>query len=327
MRCKLAITITAILPGVSVGAEPATSRLSDAHSEQARWIWMITDLILDKHVEPPARQEMLLSSVRALVDAAKIDRPAELPRRVSEITSAEQLAALFREIWPKETTPEVGSAFLRGLFKPVPGKTHILPKAALESMNVLRENRYVGTGIQIRLNNSGFTQIVTPFFGGPAHKAGARPGDLIVAIDGKDMKGVTIAEVVKLLQGREGVPVAMSVRQPDSDQTRELKFVRGVSLIDSACGNWRDKDGEWTCRIAPKEAIGYLHIRSLSSSTLHELRNLERRALLEGLQAVVIDLRDGEFAWLREAALVADSLLDGGVMWRIRGAGGRITEY
>jgi carboxyl-terminal processing protease len=193
-------------------------------------------------------------------------------------------------------------------------------------MEIIRTNRYIGTGVQIRVHDSGYTQIVTPTRDGPAHRAGARPGDLIVAIDGKEMKGTSIGDIVKLLQGKEGVPVTVRVRQPKTEETRELNIVRGIALFDSACGHSRTKDNEWDYRIA-NEPIAYLRIRSFSSSTLHELRSLEAQVLSGNARAVVVDVRDAHLGGVHEAALVADGFIDGGVMWRLRGPGGRVTEY
>ena len=78
----------------------------------------------------------------------------------------------------------------------------------------------------------------------------------------------------------------------------------------------------------PNLPIAYLRVEPPVSSTLHELRQAERKLRAEGFQAVVIDLRSYGGGLLSHAALVADGLLDGGVMWKIHGTGTNPpTEY
>ena len=317
----LLLALPVFLCGTAAADEP------DWAARTGRAVWSITDVILDKHLEPPTRQEMLLGAVRGLFQAAKTEPPTDLARRVSAVGSRDEFSALLRDVWPKDATAEMGSAFLRGLYQKVPGQTQFLPADELARLDILTHNRYIGTGVQIGISPSGFIQIITPTRGGPAHRAGVRPGDLIVAIDGQDMKGAKITEVVKLLQGNEGIPVTVRVRQPDADEARDIKIVRGIALFDSLFGYRRTKEGTWHCRIAPQEPIGYVRLVSLTSSTLHELRYLETQLAAEGVSAIVFDLRDTHLSGLHQAALLADGLIDGGVLWRIRETGGRVTEY
>jgi carboxyl-terminal processing protease len=271
---------------------------------------------------------MLLGGVKALLKLAGADMPADLARRVSAVTSEDQFAALLKALWPAGGQPEpLANALQQGLLQKVPGRAQLLSPDALRGIEQIRDNRYVGTGIQIRYHQEEkLTQLVTPFRGGPAYKAGARPGDLIVEIDGKTTQGLSLSEVVQRLRGDEGTPVSMAVRQPGSTETRTLNMIRSVIPFENVQGCRRDAAGDWKCRLRDDEPIGYVCVKSLTASTLHELRQVERWLPAEGVRALVLDLRFSHGDYLQRAALVADGLLDSGVMWRVREAGNQVKE-
>jgi C-terminal processing protease CtpA/Prc len=101
-----------------------------------------------------------------------------------------------------------------------------------------------------------------------------------------------------------------------------------VTPFDSLVGFRRTSGGGWDYRADPTARIAYARVESIRSSTLHELRQLERQLQADGMRALVLDFRDsaGE-GMLQHAALVADGLLDGGLMWTVRGTGGPAKEY
>src|SRR5262249_31851999 len=185
-------------------------------------------------------------------------------------------------------------------------------------------NRYVGIGIQIDLDKEQrLPRIVTPIRGGPAHKGGIRAGDLIVQVDGKDLTGVGLQKAIEWLRGEEGTSFTVVVRQPGGPP-RTLKLTRTVVPFDDVYGFRRAGDG-WTFRVeadGKASPVGYLAVRSLRSSTLHELRRLEPKLRAEGARALVLDFRAAAGGNLSHVALVADGLLDGGLLWRTRDARG-----
>ncbi len=206
----------------------------------ARRAWTITDVVLEQDIEPPARQQMLLHGIRALLRQTPERTVPNLAARVSTVTTPEQFAALLSEVWPvdeKETKikdEEREHLLFHGLFgwrqsDGPDGSAYLSPRKR-KDYEMFAGNRYVGTGIQIRKNDKEkLTQIVIPFPGGPARKAGARPGDLIVAVDDENMEGRSLVEVIKRLQGEEGTYVSMTVRQPGESKTRRLPMVRPAS--------------------------------------------------------------------------------------------------
>jgi carboxyl-terminal processing protease len=216
-----------------------------------------------------------------------------------------------------------------GVLDGCPGRAFVLPNTQLRVQEQVRDNRYVGIGIQITGNaKEQYPQIVLPFRRGAAHTAGAKSGDLMVEIDGRDTKGVLdMDKVTGWLRGEEGTPVTVVVRQPGADATRTLKMVRAVIPLESVLGYRWAGDG-WDYRVDRDAGIAYVWVQPIKTSTLHELRQAERRLRADGAKAVVLDLRfsAGE-GHLHDATLLADGLLDGGLMWSVRGKDGKATEY
>jgi C-terminal peptidase prc len=327
--------VCALLPASSCGAEPAAEKSRTPDPALVKRAWVITDVVLENHLEPCSRQEMILAGVRALFKNADASPPRDLSRRVSELATQEQVTAFLQEVWPasgegaKAPREQLEGAFLDGMLQAVPGGSHLLPAHAARAMEQAAANRYVGTGIQIRVNQEEeMPQIVTPFPRGPAHRAGARPNDLIVKVDDKETKGARLAQVVEWLRGDDGTDVTMVVRQPGAKETRTLKITRTAVPIDSALGYRRDREGEWTFRLDDTSAVGYVWVKGITSATLNDLRGVERRLQAEGVRALVIDLRGaGDEMGIQSAGLVADGLLDGGLLWRLHDNRGEVQEF
>jgi carboxyl-terminal processing protease len=291
------------------------------------------DLVREKHPEPPARADMMLGAAKAVLTAAKRPVPDDLERRARAVETREQFAALLKEVWPKGDGAPAGelleAAALEGVFEPVPGKGVFSPPEEVRVADQISGNRYVGTGIQIRLHpDEKYPQIVVPFRGGPAQKAGIKPGDLILEVDGKNMHELPIRQVVDILRGEEGTTLTVVVRAPDSDEKRTVKMTRSVVPFDHVMGFRRATEDAWDYLIDPKGAVGYVRVTGCSSSTPHELRQAERRLRDQGARALVLDFRtsggDGE---LHSATLLADALLDGAPLWRLHETGKEVREF
>jgi C-terminal peptidase prc len=303
----------------------------------ARQAWTITDLVLEKDIDPPARQEMLLHGIKALLRKTNGKAPTNLAGRISDVTTLEQFTVVLADVWPAKRAESASDGepqeqvFYAGLL----GwrESNELARAYLSPLDLKRHemiagNRYVGTGIQIRRNDKEkLAQIMVPFPGGPARKAGARPGDLIVEVDGKSMKGLPLSTVVERLQGEAGTKVSMTVRQPDESKMRLLPMIRSVIPFSSVQGYRRTGEESWSHFVGEKTGIGYLSLDNIGISTPLDLRKIEPILREGGARALVLDLRFTHGDDVRHAALTADSLLDGGSLWKVRESGGRVKEY
>jgi C-terminal peptidase prc len=319
-----------------VRAAPAAAKERDAPPAPAPApfgdrLWAVMDLVREKHPEPPSRQAMLAAAAKALFAAAKTAAPDDLQDRVGRVKTREQCAALLKEVWPRgadvPATPELEQAALQGLFDAVPGRGVFTPPAEVRVLDQISGNRYVGTGIQIAIHaDEKMPQIITPFRGGPARKAGIKPGELIVEVEGKSTRDVPLPKVVEWLRGEEGTTVTVAVRAPGAKEQRTVKMTRSVVPFDSLYGYKLAEEDVWDYRVDARAGIGYVRVDSCRVSTLHELRQVERRLRAQGARALVIDFRSGGGSEFSHGQLVADALLDGAPLWRLREAGGQVRE-
>jgi carboxyl-terminal processing protease len=334
IRSKWMWCAAVLLAAAPAGAQAPAAKgdPKDPTAALAGLAWTITDLALEHDLDPPARQQMLLSGLKALLrqDAG----PTNLSARVSAVTTPEQFAALLKEVYSKgqlagDSTEDGENPLLFGLLGDESRfNGPYLSQRGLKGYEVRVGNRYVGTGIQIRwLPEEDLTQIVIPFPGGPARKAGARPGDVIVEVDGKSMKGVRLVDTVKRIQGEAGTRVTFTVRQPGEKTTRKLEMVRAEVPFTSWAGYRRVSEEGWSFKADPGAPVGYLQLNDIKSSTLLELRKLEPVVREQGVRALVLDLRTADGLEMGHSALLADALLDGGLMWKVRDRHGKVQEY
>jgi C-terminal peptidase prc len=335
----LGITIS-LFSGMSTNSEGAgrTSPPPAAtnHDAFAHRVFLLTDLILEHHIDPPTRQEMILGGFRGLLGAAKSEPLPTLSRKVSDVRTVEELSALFNQVWPapvqetkqetkKESSkpadrPKPEDAFLGGLFQTVPGSPHLESVKEARADAQIQANRYVGLGIAISWPDKGpFPAIQKLIEGGSAELGGMHEGDLIQEIDHAPVSRDTmkLRDVVERLRGEEGSKVTLLLGHPDSKATRTITFVRLPVMFRSV----HELKAEVKSKLPNSSQIGVLQIDRVSASTAQELGAWEIKLRNAGARAVVLDLRgvgDVGPESYHSAVLLADSLLDGKQIGKLR---------
>lgn len=293
--------------------------------------YAITDTVLDHHLQPPSRQQMLLDAIRQIYGSEKIPPPIRLGREVSQLATRQQFRAyLTKHLTTLETTDAsslrdtLAEAILVGL----PGGGRYISAEDLRVEQQLRDNLYVGIGIRLGQAKN-YPAIMAVLPRGPAKKAGCRSADLIIEIDGESTEGQSPTQTVNRLRGPIGSRVRIVVRQDDEAEQREIEIVRGVVPIDSVVGWTAIDETKWDYRASEDDldrTIAYIKVGAIKGSTVHELRQVARRLRREGFSAIVIDLSTASRGELRHAVMLADSMLDAGLIGRTKEAG-RVREY
>ena len=158
------------------------------------------------HIDPPARQQMILDGVKALYRISGSPAPTGLSRRVSAVTAPGQLEPVLAELWPKSMAKPVAvtaleDAMIEGMLANVPGGAFVMSSKESAVMEQFEGNRYVGIHIALGINDAenrpGMFEVIE---GGPADQAGVKKGDVLDAIDGVDTKGMALREAVDRLR-------------------------------------------------------------------------------------------------------------------------------
>jgi len=336
LTCFIACTLAAFVcssVAISDDSSPTPSApVRKVPADLAKRVLEITDAVLEHHIDPPTRQQMVLGGIKALYRKAGLPVPGGLSRRISELATREQLAAFLAGAYRKSTAETVSAKALEqslfsGLLESVPGNAQMISAKDRKVAEQIEGNRYVGLHIALAMDDEEKRpKIAEVLEGGPADRAGVKKDDVLEQIDGVDTKGIELREAVDRLRGDEGTDVTIKVRQPKPEKLRTFKITRGQLPRATVRGVRRRSTGGWDVRLEAVDAIGYLQITEITGSTPHELRKFAHQLESEGARALVLDLRGLSTDNLHPTVLVADSLLDNGCIGRIETAHGE-TKY
>ncbi|MDH3624908.1 MAG: S41 family peptidase [Myxococcales bacterium] len=180
------------------------------------------------------------------------------------------------------------------------------------------EGRFAGVGVEVSMRD-GWLTILTVFEGGPADKAGLEPGDRFLEIEGMDARDIRLYDAVRLIRGRAGTEVTVTIRRESTDTAIERKLRRAFIDVDPI-----------DLRYLGNRVV-YVQIRAFQEDTAELLSEaldqavsvLHRKGGVEGL---LLDLRDNGGGLLREAVLVSDEFLSSGIILTTRGRGGELIQ-
>jgi len=167
-----------------------------------------------------------------------------------------------------------------------------------------------GLGLQLE-ELGGRIRVVGPVVNSPAHKAGIVAGDVVLAIDGKLLAGVGLAEVRKMLEGEVGTRATVTIQRDDGRQ-KVFKLTREEFPIETLEGLYRDSFGQWVYIIFPRKHLAYVRVKEFVHDTGRQLREVLRR--LGGLRGLVLDLRGNPGGALAAAAETCNVFLRQGVI-------------
>ncbi len=115
------------------------------------------------------------------------------------------------------------------------GHTAFLPPEALEQHESSLEGEFEGIGAYVSLED-GWITIVAPIDGSPAEAAGILAGDVILAVDGENVEGRTLNQVIGLIRGPADTEVVLTIRHLEADEPVEIAITRGRITVASV--NW-----------------------------------------------------------------------------------------
>ncbi|WP_321439032.1 S41 family peptidase [uncultured Bacteroides sp.] len=167
-------------------------------------------------------------------------------------------------------------------------------------LNLMIKGSYGGIGSVITYYK-GKVAIDEPYEGMPAAKAGLKAGDVLVEIDGKDLKGKSVAQVSELLKGQIGTSFLLKVERPGTKKPLEFKLTRESIQIPAV-----------PYYSVEANNTGYIQLSSFTGKPAKEFKDAFLALKKKGITSLVIDLRNNGGGLLDEAVEIANMFLPRG---------------
>src|SRR5256885_429364 len=189
---------------------------------------------------------------------------------------------------------------IRGMLRVLDPHSNFFDPKAYSALREEQRGKYYGVGMQVGPRNNKVI-VIAPFVGTPAYRAGIRPGDIIIAVDGKPTDNMNTSDVAELLKGPKGTNVKITILREEVDKPMDFNIVRDEIPRASVDLHFMIRPG-----------IGYMHVAGFQETTEKEVSDaLDEMGDLKGL---ILDLRQNPGGLLSEGVGVADKFLKKGAV-------------
>ncbi len=189
-----------------------------------------------------------------------------------------------------------------------PHSSYLSPKN-FRDMQVQTSGKFGGLGIEVTMEE-GVIKVVSPMDDTPASRAGILSGDLIIALDGESIQGLTLNEAVDKMRGAINTPITLTVQREGVEAPFDVKLIRAEITIQAV-------------RSRAEDQVGYLRISSFSEQTYDGLKagidKLIDEIGKDAIRGYIVDLRNNPGGLLDQAIAVTDAFLDRGEVVSTRG--------
>ncbi|MGM0565078.1 MAG: S41 family peptidase [Pseudomonadota bacterium] len=198
---------------------------------------------------------------------------------------------------------------IRGMLSGLDPHSSYLDGDEYQDLKVGTTGEFGGLGIEVTMEN-GFVKVVSPIDDTPAQRAGVEAGDLIIRLDDKPVKGLSLGEAVDVMRGKPGSKIELTVVREGTNKPMEITLTRDVIKVQSVKSRMLE------------EGYGYVRVSQFQSRTTDDLQAAMDELLEEGegdLKGLVLDLRNNPGGLLNAAVGVADTFMDNGAIVSIKG--------
>ena len=193
---------------------------------------------------------------------------------------------------------------IKGMLTGLDPHSSYLDKEGYKALMEGTKGQFGGLGIEVTMEN-GFVRVVSPIDDTPAQRAGIQAGDLIVKLDKKPVKGMSLGDAVKIMRGKPGEPITLTIIREGADAPIIIVLKRAIIRVESVKSRLLEKN------------YGYVRISSFQSKTTESLLEAIDELAKENknsLKGLVLDLRNNPGGLLRSAVGVSDIFLEKGLI-------------
>jgi carboxyl-terminal processing protease len=193
---------------------------------------------------------------------------------------------------------------IRGMLSGLDPHSAYLDAEEFTELQVGTTGQFGGLGIEVGMEN-GFVKVIAPIDDTPAQRAGVESGDLVIRLDDTPVKGMTLNEAVKIMRGKPGSDIELTIVREGVDQPLKINITRDVIKVKSVRARMLEP------------GFGYLRISQFQSKSAENMVDAiedlkkENKGALQGL---VLDLRNNPGGVLNGAVAVSDAFLKKGMI-------------
>lgn len=198
------------------------------------------------------------------------------------------------------TDKQLFSGAIEGMLKNLDPHSAYLDMQNLKQLMDYAKGNFAGIGVEIT-KEKGLIKVVSPIDDTPAKKAGIKAGDYIIAVNNKSLIDKKLDEATKLMRGKKGTKLTLTVVNKQDRKPRKLTIKRAIINIQSIKGKILEP------------GYGYIRISQFQDTTdeklIDKIKQLKKQSGGK-LHGLVLDLRNNPGGLLDSAAKVADVFLD-----------------
>jgi carboxyl-terminal processing protease len=193
---------------------------------------------------------------------------------------------------------------IRGMLSGLDPHSSYLDAEQFTELQVGTTGQFGGLGIEVGMEN-GFVKVIAPIDDTPAQRAGVEAGDLVIRLDDTPVKGMTLNDAVKIMRGKPGSDIELTIVREGVDQPLKITITRDVIKVKSVRARMLEP------------GFGYLRISQFQSKSAENMVDAiedlkkENKGALQGL---VLDLRNNPGGVLNGAVAVSDAFLKKGMI-------------
>jgi carboxyl-terminal processing protease len=194
------------------------------------------------------------------------------------------------------------------------GHTVFLTPDMVKQERNFTQGQFEGIGAQVEMKD-GRVVIAAPMDNSPAQRAGIRPGEIIAKVNGQDMTGLTLEQVVQHVAGPAGTQVTLTLQDPKTEDTRDVTLQRARIEVPSVT---------WT--MVPGTQIAHIRIAAFSEKVSPNLQAAIAAAKSQGARGILLDMRNNPGGLLDGSVSVASQFLQSGSVVQEKDAQGNIQS-
>jgi carboxyl-terminal processing protease len=191
---------------------------------------------------------------------------------------------------------------IRGMLNGLDPHSAYLDTSEFSDLKIGTTGQFGGLGIEVGMEN-GFVKVISPIDDTPAARAGVQASDLIIKLDDKSVKGMTLNDAVKIMRGEPNTDIVLTIVREGESKPLVITITREIIRVKSVKNRMLEP------------GYGYVRISNFQSRTttdlLKAISDLQKETVLEGL---ILDLRNNPGGVLNGAVGVSDAFIDSGLI-------------